>query len=517
MIIKETEKFPTKLFSLSLVVTIAVLFWFTLNIFQIHKQSQFLFEKTYKAMKLRGEILQYDEILTMSARLAASSGNTAWEARYRKYEILLDKAIKEAGDIVPSTSNHEIAAKTDIANQKLVAMENQSFNFVKKGRIKEAQEILFGEEYEKQKKIYAAGMRELEDRIEREAINLQHKGNRKKNFAIMLSLFMTIILIVFWIRVFVVFRESNNRLLKTQNDLVEAQKSLEQRVEQRTADLLNAYESLERESHQRERMQSELLQSEKFASVGQLAGGIAHEINTPIQYIGDNLRFIYREQAKIIEALSECSAATKEEIDLDFLKEEIPSSVEQSIQGVEHVVKLVRSMKEFAHPGSSEFTQTDINRAIENAVNVSKNEWKYVAELECKLDGNLPKVPCLYSEFNQVLLNIIVNAAQAIEEKNSEAGGKGIISISTKRLKETIEIRVSDTGTGISEAIQGKIFDPFFTTKGVGKGTGQGLAIAYKLITEKLKGAIKVESEVGKGTTFVITLPILSQADISNE
>ncbi|MCU7905323.1 MAG: hypothetical protein KZQ76_05580 [Candidatus Thiodiazotropha sp. (ex Epidulcina cf. delphinae)] len=516
MIIKETEKFPTKIFFVSLFVTIAVLSWFTLNIFQIYQQSQFLFERTYKAMKLRGEILQYDEVLTMSARLAASSGNIVWEERYRRYEILLDKAIKETEGLVPSASNHETAAKTSTANQKLIAMENQSFNYIKKGRVKEAQDILFGQEYENQKKIYAAGMSELEKRIETEAINLQREGKRKGYFAVIFSFILTISLIIFWVRVFVVFRESNNRLLKTKNDLVEAQRSLENRVEQRTADLLNAYENLERESRQRERMQSELLQSEKLASVGQLAGGIAHEINTPIQYIGDNLRFLDGEQAKIIGALGECSEETKGKIDLNFLNEEIPSSIKQSIQGVEHVAKLVRSMKEFAHPGSSEFTQTDINRAIENAVNVSKNEWKYVAMLECKLDENLLEVPCLYGEFNQVLLNIIVNAAQAIEEKNRGAGEKGTILISTKRLEEAIEIKVSDTGTGISEEIQGKIFDPFFTTKGVGKGTGQGLAIAYKLITEKLKGAIKVESEVGKGTTFVITLPIQSQVDISN-
>ena len=278
---------------------------------------------------------------------------------------------------------------------------------------------------------------------------------------------------------------------------------------------------------ERRNLETQLLQAQKLESVGHLAAGIAHEINTPTQFVGDNIQFLqesfedlrglfekykqlletFEKEATPGEIIQEIRGLEKE-IDLPFLMEEIPKAIEQSIEGVKRIAKIVRAMKEFSHPGTGEKTFLDINKAIENTITVTKNEWKYVAEMETNLDPSLPAVPCLPGEFNQVILNMIINAAHAISDVVEAQGGKGKITITTSRADGHVEIRISDTGTGIPGEIRERIFDPFFTTKEVGKGTGQGLAIARSMIVDKHNGTIEVETEVGKGTTFIIRLPL---------
>lgn len=195
--------------------------------------------------------------------------------------------------------------------------------------------------------------------------------------------------------------------------------------------------------------------------------------------------------------------------DLEYLVDEIPAAISQTLEGVDRVAKIVRAMKEFAHPGVSEMAQTDLSQAINNTVMVARNEWKYVATVQTDFDTTLGPVQCFPGELNQVLLNLIVNAAHAIgESMNGTADAKGCITITTKRCDEMAEIRVSDTGRGISPENLSKVFSPFFTTKAAGKGTGQGLAIAQSVIVEKHSGTIDVTSVVGKGTVFTIQLPM---------
>ncbi|NLH50423.1 MAG: PAS domain S-box protein [Myxococcales bacterium] len=275
-------------------------------------------------------------------------------------------------------------------------------------------------------------------------------------------------------------------------------------------------------------LEAQLLQAQKLESIGQLAAGIAHEINTPIQYVGDNTRFLQdafedllglvNEYRRFVAAMNgkpgenpllTAVNEAEELADLEYLASEIPLAVRQSLEGIERVAKIVRAMKEFSHPGTEEKTSVDLNKAIESTVTVSRNEWKYVADLELDLDAELPLVPCLPGEFNQVILNILINAAHAIGDVVSRGSGKkGRIVVRTRREGAWAEIRISDTGPGIPEAIQGKIFDPFFTTKEVGRGTGQGLAIARSAIVDKHGGTIYFETQPGTGTTFIVRLPI---------
>lgn len=276
------------------------------------------------------------------------------------------------------------------------------------------------------------------------------------------------------------------------------------------------------------KLQAKLLHAQKLEAVGQLAAGIAHEINTPTQYVANNISFL----AEVIEDVQELveefvqllSLAKKngsltsgqikqaedllEDVGWSELAIEIPDAIAQSKEGLKRVTSIVQAMKEFSHPGSKEKADTDINQVISTTVTVARNEWKYVAEMEVHLAEDLPLISCLSDEIGQVILNMIVNGAHAIAErlgKNSEE--KGRIVLQTSSDNEGVEIMITDTGNGIPEDILPRIFDPFFTTKKVGKGTGQGLAICHDVVTEKHGGSLTCESRVGVGTTFIIRLP----------
>ena len=280
-------------------------------------------------------------------------------------------------------------------------------------------------------------------------------------------------------------------------------------------------------------VQNQLALAQKMESIGMLAAGIAHEINTPLQYVGDNINFLsdsYKAMTDVIfdfsaffedgnnyneDEIREFYQNKKEEMDLEFILEEIPEAIYQTKEGINKVTKIVGAMKDFSHPGAKKKAFYDLNKGIEDTIIISKNEWKYVADVEMNLDKSIKAVYCLLDELNQVFLNLIVNAAHAIEEKLGEKpqlSDKGKIIVETIRKSKPggdyIIITIKDSGNGIKKENINKIFDPFFTTKEVGKGTGQGLAIAHDIIVNKHEGNISVESEVGKGTTFRISFPI---------
>ena len=279
---------------------------------------------------------------------------------------------------------------------------------------------------------------------------------------------------------------------------------------------------------ERKTLEIQLRQAQKLEAIGQLAAGIAHEINTPTQYVGDNTNFLKESWTAIAPLLSAMrqvraeagnggvSAETLQQFDtlwegadLLYLESEIPRAIEQSLDGIQRVAKIVRAMKEFSHPGSEEKRPLDVNKAIETTITVARNEWKYVSEVVTDLDPDLPLVPCHAGEFNQVILNLLVNAAHAIKQVIGDgAQSKGQITVTTRRAQDWAEILIRDTGAGIPEAIRPRIFEPFFTTKAVGEGTGQGLALAHSVVVRRHGGKIWFDTEVGKGTTFFIRLPL---------
>jgi signal transduction histidine kinase len=289
-----------------------------------------------------------------------------------------------------------------------------------------------------------------------------------------------------------------------------------------------------RDVTERARLEVELRHATKLEAVGQLAAGIAHEINTPIQFIGDNVTFLaegFRALAALIaeyqsaldpngpprshaERLAALRAAT-DAADLEYLLEEVPAAVSQTLEGVERVATIVRAMKAFGHPDTGQRTPADINAAIANTLVVARNETKYVADVSFDA-GELPLVPCYLGDLNQVFLNLLVNAAHAVADRMAVTGERGSIHLRTYRDGDDVVIEVADTGCGIRPEIADRVFDPFFTTKEVGRGTGQGLALA-RAVVDRHGGSISFESRVGEGTTFRVRLPIEPVADPAPE
>jgi signal transduction histidine kinase len=285
--------------------------------------------------------------------------------------------------------------------------------------------------------------------------------------------------------------------------------------------LAEANTSLKTEILERARVETELRLSQKLEAIGQLAAGIAHEINTPMQYVGDSAHFLMdafvgilkafdRMKKLCLELAGEERAGTVaqicDELDVDYLLDEAPKALDRTLHGVERVTTIVRAMNDFAHPDQREKAPADINRALENALIVSRNAYKYVAEVETTF-GELPPVLCRIGEVNQVFLNLLVNAAHAIADVVGNQGAIGHIRVETAQDGDWVVIRIADSGTGIAPEIQGRIFDPFFTTKAVGKGTGQGLAIARTIVVDRHGGSLELQSRVGHGSTFTIRLP----------
>ncbi|HKU88900.1 MAG TPA: ATP-binding protein [Steroidobacteraceae bacterium] len=285
------------------------------------------------------------------------------------------------------------------------------------------------------------------------------------------------------------------------------------------------------------RLENEQAQAQKLESVGRLAAGVAHEINTPVQFVSDSVSFVreamddlsdivdkYRELrtatqnednvANSVAAAAKAAEEAEDDADLDYILENAPVALDRARDGLGRVAAIVRCMKEFAHPDRKEMSQADLNQAIQSTLVIASNEYKYVAEVETAFE-QIPHVNCYAGEINQVVLNLIVNAAHAIGDVVKGTDKKGKIRVGTRVLGDQVEIAITDTGKGIPVEVRSRIFDPFFTTKEVGKGTGQGLAIARSVVVDKHGGTLHFETEVGQGTTFYIRLPIAGPASAS--
>ncbi|MEM9562667.1 MAG: ATP-binding protein [Actinomycetota bacterium] len=278
---------------------------------------------------------------------------------------------------------------------------------------------------------------------------------------------------------------------------------------------------------ERKRLELELRHAQRLESIGELAAGVAHEINTPIQYVSDGARFVgeavddlltlvaaYDPVLAVAAGIDEAAdpvaavAHVKDEIELPFLADELPGAVKRTLDGVDRVATIVQALKQFSHPGSEELMPVDVNALIENTLTVARGEYKYVAEIELAL-GDVPEIMGDPGDLGQVLLNLVINASHAIADHRSATGveGLGRIAIGTSADDEAVTIHVADNGGGIPAEIRDRVFEPFFTTKEPGRGTGQGLAISHNQVVKKHDGRIDFDVEDGVGTTFRIWLP----------
>ncbi|MFK8113216.1 MAG: sensor histidine kinase [Rubripirellula sp.] len=285
------------------------------------------------------------------------------------------------------------------------------------------------------------------------------------------------------------------------------------------------FTALVRDLSNRKRLEAQLGQAQKMESVGQLAAGIAHEINTPIQFVGDNIQFlegafedlrelltlygslvdtIDREKSKPV--LIKQIRQQEEIVDLPFLREEFPDAIEQATEGIGRVSTIVRAMKDFSQPSSEAKSSYNLNKAVESTLAILANQLRDVATIESSLDPDLTPLLCLAGQMNQTLLNIFSNSIEALAEHGK--AGEGKITVVSKLVRNSVELKIQDNGPGIPKEIQDRIFDPFFTTKEVGKGMGQGLAFVYDVIVDKHDGSIHVQSSAEAGTTFLLRLPV---------
>jgi signal transduction histidine kinase len=279
-------------------------------------------------------------------------------------------------------------------------------------------------------------------------------------------------------------------------------------IHQALLEVHRAHEELKAEVEARHRVEAELAAAQRMEAIGRLAAGVAHEINTPMQFVSDNLEFISDGAGELIEVAQRCAApADRDASDLDYIFENLPTALAQAQLGVQRVAKIIASMKELAHPGG-EVAPIDLNHAITNTLTISTYQYKMVADIETNL-GPLPLIEANGGELNQVLLNLIVNAADAIEDVVGDTGKRGTIAIQSCCEDDAVVIRVRDTGGGIPDTIRPKVFEPFFTTKPVGRGTGQGLAISRAMV-ERHGGTLTFETEAERGTTFTIRIPAIS-------
>ena len=327
-----------------------------------------------------------------------------------------------------------------------------------------------------------------------------------------------------------VSERSHVALLNVLEDLRDERKHLEKKKDElknKKKELTILNQRLVDEMDERQQLQSELRLAHKLESLGQLAAGIAHEINTPTQFVGDNTHFLRRAWTDLEPifdllsrltgtlgtqtpglALDEQLTRSVEAADLTYLRDEVPRAIEQSLDGLQRVSAIVRAMKAFSHPDNQDKTEVDLNEAIETTVTMARNEWKYVADVETVLDPNLPLVPCLPGEINQVLLNLLINASQAIALAPDTSETKGTITLGTHQVDDCVEVRIHDTGPGVPDDIRSRIFEPFFTTKEAGHGTGQGLALVHSIVVDQHGGQLWCESSPNEGATFVFRLPL---------
>ncbi|HEV8443067.1 MAG TPA: ATP-binding protein [Steroidobacteraceae bacterium] len=281
------------------------------------------------------------------------------------------------------------------------------------------------------------------------------------------------------------------------------------------------------------RLVREAAQGTKLESVGRIAAGVAHEINTSVQFISDSVRFVRHALKDVPRALADYRALaagvlsgrdvtqqarlageTDEAADVDYFLKNAPDALDRALDGINRVGSIVRSMTEFAHPDSHTKSDVDINRAVMSTLNMARNEYKSVADIDTEL-GEIPAVHCHAGDVNQVVLNLLLNAAHAIGDVVEGTSRKGRIKVATRRIGDYVEISISDTGAGIPESVRARIFEPFVTTKEVGRGTGQGLALSRGIVVEKLKGSLHFETETGIGTTFFIRLPVSDTAEVA--
>ncbi|MEA5595032.1 sensor histidine kinase [Rivularia sp. UHCC 0363] len=461
----------------------------------------------------------------MSARMNAATGNRMWEKRYRQFEPKLDAIIKKSIKLAPKVYSSENAKKTDIANQKLVQMEYQSFDLVQNGKSQAAQALLLSERYQSEKQKYNNGVTEINRAISEQLQSKIIKYRNQLLFSSLFSAFSLVLLIPAWLIVLRLLNEYFKQRQLAQNELQKTNQELEIRVQARTQELNDKNIQIQETFKQLQDTQIQLIHTEKMSGLGQLVGGVAHEINNPVTFIDGNITFAKQYAQNLLNLLElyqkhfpDPPMEIQDEIkgvDLNFIKEDIFKLHDSMEVGTQRIRDIVLSLRNFSRLDEADFKQVDIHQGIDSTLMILQNRFNIKTDVPeiaiIKEYNQLPLIECYPSQLNQALINIFSNAVDALETQidNQNQSFVPQIRISTELSgNNQAIIRIADNGCGITQKVHSKLFDPFFTTKPVGYGTGLGLSIAYKIIVSKHNGKLSCSSELGKGTEFIIEIPI---------
>lgn len=524
---------PSQLITVTVVLTLFLFVpqtWITWRAY--HNFNQII-NHELKLQNLSDQIKYYDEVLTMSARMNAATGNSIWEKRYRKFEPLLDATIKESIRLAPQAYDSQDVKETDAANQRLVAMEYKSFELVNKGETLEAQSLLSGFAYESEKQKYASGVKKINQRISSliETRVLQYR--RYLLWSIGFSFTSLAFLIPSWFLVLRLLKKYLKTSNLAQKILKNVNHELELRVEQRSEELRNKNAELTQTLQRLQQAQIQLIQTEKMSSLGEMVAGIAHEINNPITFVKCNIEYVKEYSSNILKLIEnyqlnypqppEDIQLQIEAIDLQFIQEDFIKILKSIEIGTDRVEKIVKSLRNFSRLDEAEIKAVDIHEGIDGTLMILSHRLKATDKQPeisiIKEYSLLPLVECYPGLLNQVFMNILANAIDALHEYNLQRTSEeiknnpSVIRICTHQLNQSwIQIRIIDNGIGIPENIRDKLFDPFFTTKPVGKGTGLGLSISYQIIVEKHSGKLYYNSTEYKGIEFIIEIPITQRS-----
>ena len=519
------EKFSLRFFMTIIILAFFVLVALVLYDFKAERAIVILKERYSQVEKLRGDIIHYNEVMTMSARMAATTSDLKWVNRYISYEPQLTNIIKRTIELSPEIYRHE-ADRNNISKITLFDMEHKALDLIRQGDNKAAMEIMFSDAYEAQGKKYVQAVERLSAFLKKQMEAALDVEKSKEDLARVSLMSVLIMLLLSWLVILRITRRfqetlmTTNLTLKNRSDqLDDLNRTLDLKVGERTKSLEEALEQLQKTNNDLKETQNQLLQSEKFSAIGQLAAGMAHEINNPIGFINNNIqtmqkyvdRFVMvvtrlealekaivsKDETKTAELLKEWQES-KESINYIFMAKDSSDLLKESREGIEKIKKIVFNLRAFSSPDRGTMGSINLEVLFDSMLNLVWNEIKYKVELRRDYK-NVESVVCNPQEISQVFVNLMLNAAQSIKER-------GIITIKTYMKDDFVCFDVMDNGCGISPEHARQIFDPFFTTKPVGRAMGLGLSISYDIIRKHM-GQITFKTKLGEGTTFTVMMP----------
>lgn len=484
----------------------------------------------FQLQRLGDEISYYDEVLSMSARMAAATGDLAWEKRYKAFEPKLIAAIDQVIDLNTEAYDLRVEPITK-ASSRLIEMENAAFRLVREAKPENALALLFSDTFQRQKEIAASGMQRWSSLLDAKVdANLEAYGSGLFISSVFSAVSFWILLIV-WILLLFGVNQYIQRRKAAEQGLRQAKQQLEsnhQALQMSESALQQKARDLEHTLSELRQTQAQMIQSEKMSSLGQLVAGVAHEINNPVNFIHANLAPINEYATDLLSLISSYQThyptpvreveAEIEAVDLAFVQSDLHKILSSMAVGTRRIRQIVLSLRNFSRSDETGIKSVDIHEGLESTLLILQHRLKESAELSAievvRNYGSLPAVTCYPGPLNQVFMNILSNAIDAVDQASAEGDDTQMRRItlrtSVQKLGDDnwVEIAIADTGLGIPAAVQARIFDAFFTTKPVGKGTGMGLSISYTIVTEKHSGRLSCQSTPGQGAEFLIQLPV---------